>query len=40
MSSFGNKSVRFRLRKVYAVAVIESGEGEFRVMGCRDIEGT
>ncbi len=29
----------FMLRKAYAVAAIESGEGEFRVMGCRDIEG-
>jgi hypothetical protein len=29
----------FMLRKAYAVAAIESGEGEFRVMGWRDIEG-
>jgi hypothetical protein len=27
------------LRKVYAVVVLGAGEGEFRVMGCRDIEG-
>jgi hypothetical protein len=32
--------VLFRLRKVYAVVVLGAGEGEFRVMGCRDIEGT
>lgn len=30
----------FRLRKVYTVVVLGVGEGEFRVMGFRDIEGT
>ena len=29
----------FGLRKAYAVAVIEANEGEFRVMGYRDIGG-
>ncbi|CDT28908.1 hypothetical protein VCR4J2_340064 [Vibrio coralliirubri] len=40
MSSFGNKSMLFGQRKAYAVAVIEANEGEFRVMGYRDIGGT